>query len=84
MDKVTSGLADGNSIDILYTDLTPFDRVSHKELIAKVSSYGIKANVLEWINSFLSNRKLRVVMGDGTSDYAVEYLREACLVHYYL
>ena len=34
-----------------------FDKVSHHHLSAKLNHYGIRENTLEWINSFLSNRK---------------------------
>jgi hypothetical protein len=70
MHIVTSGPADCYSFDILYTDQPKaFDRVSNKKLIAKVSPYGINANVLDWKNSFFSNRKQRMVMGDRISDW---------------
>jgi len=39
-----------------------FDTVPHRRLLAKISNYGIKGKVLEWINIFLTNRKQRVVV----------------------
>ena len=37
-----------------------FDKVPHKRLLSKLSSYGITSNTHNWITSFLSNRKQRV------------------------
>ena len=31
--------------------------------------YGIRDNLLEWCKSFLNNRKQRVVLGDGISEW---------------
>ena len=50
-------LDQGGNIDILYCDfMKAFDKVPHKRLVYKISKYGIKGDILGWINSFLSNR----------------------------
>ena len=41
-----------------------FDTVSHQRLLAKLSWYGVKGKVNNWIGSFLTNRTQRVVV-DG-------------------
>ena len=42
---------------IVYTDITKaFDSVSHPKLITVLRSYGLNAQLLEWIKNFLSNR----------------------------
>ena len=43
----------------------------HKRLISKLKAYGIKGKLLKWINSFLSDRLQRVVMGDFVSVWVV-------------
>ena len=43
-----------------------FDRVSHAGLLHKLKSYGILGQIFGLISSFLSNRRLRVVL-DGKS-----------------
>ena len=43
-----------------------FDRVWHVDLLHKLKSYGISGQVMGRISSFLSNRRLRVVL-DGKS-----------------
>lgn len=45
-----------------------FDCVNHSMLISKLSSYGIVGNLLNWIQSFLSNRKLLVKNKEFISD----------------
>ena len=47
--------------------LKVFDLVAHKRLIFKLSRYGNKGSLLEWIASFLTERTQRVVMGDAIS-----------------
>ena len=43
-----------------------FDRVWHAVLLHKLKSYGISGQIFGLISSFLSNRRLRVVL-DGKS-----------------
>ena len=43
-----------------------FDRVWHAGLLHKLKSYGISGQIFGLISSFLSNRRLRVVL-DGKS-----------------
>lgn len=40
-----------------------FDRVWHKGLLLKLKQHGISGNLLSWINSYLSNRKQKVLKG---------------------
>ena len=49
-----------------------FDRVWHAGLLHKLKAYGISGSVLAIIKSFLSNRKIKVVLnGESSSEYAV-------------
>ena len=45
-----------------------FDKVSHKRLLSKLTSYGITGNTHNWITYFLSNRKQRVSVNGALSD----------------
>ena len=68
MDMLTTGISNGKYFDVIYTDFAKaFDKVPHKRLLAKLSSYGIKKSLLEWINSFLTGRKQRVIFGSYKS-----------------
>ena len=62
-------LDQGGNIDVLYCDfMKAFDKVPHKRLVYKVSKYGIKGNVLGWIESFPSNRTQCVCIGEAQSN----------------
>ena len=41
--------------------------VQHRRLIYKLKGYGIKEDLLKWIESFLSVRRQRVVLDDVVS-----------------
>ena len=57
-------------VDIIYLDYSKaFDTVPHKRLVGKLSSIGIKGNLLTWIKDFLSDRKQRVLVNTGTSKW---------------
>ena len=49
-----------------------FDRVWHSGLLHKLKSYGISGQIFGLISSFLSNRRLRVVLdGKSSQEYPV-------------
>ena len=69
LDIWTQILDEGGSLDAIYCDfMKAFDKVPHKRLIHKISKYGIKGNVLGWINSFLSDRTQLVSVGKSESE----------------
>ena len=62
-------LDQGGNIDSIYCDfMKAFDKVPHKRLVYKVSKYGIKGDVIGWIDSFLSNRTQCVSIGEAESE----------------
>ena len=65
LDDWTKLIDAGVSIDVIYTDFQKaFDKltVPHRRLLAKLESYGFHSNVLNWIKSFLEDRRQRVVI----------------------
>jgi len=61
LDKWTELLENGGRIDVIYTDVEKaFDKIPHKRLISKLSSYGLNKDIISWIEAFLNNRKQRV------------------------
>ena len=58
MDIWMECLEQGGQMDVIYTDLEKaFDKIPHKRLISKLSSYWLNKELIEWITSFLINRK---------------------------
>ena len=70
LDLITKPLSEGFSVDIVYLDfLKAFDLVSHRRLIQKLTGYGIKYDLLKWVQSFLSERRQSVVLSDISSSW---------------
>ena len=44
-----------------------FDTVNHRILLGKLAHYGIRGNILQWIQNYLSNRQQRVKLKGTTS-----------------
>ena len=64
-DHLYENLANSLDSDTVYLDFSKaFDKVDHALLIKKLTLYGIKGKLLNWIKSFLSNRIQKVVI-DG-------------------
>ena len=64
--------------------LKAFDMVRNKLLLHKLEKYGICGQLLQWLEHFLTKRKMRVVV-DGEDAhrmlmYSLEYLKELFLV----
>ncbi|XP_065681547.1 uncharacterized protein LOC136095197 [Hydra vulgaris] len=70
IDFITKALSKRNFVDIAFLDFAKaFDKVSHRRLIHKLKAYGINGNVGKWIESFLTSRKQRTVLGNHSSDW---------------
>ena len=58
----SEALEKGETIDVIYLDFSKaFDKVSHTRLIHKLEKYGVRGNLLNWIEDFLSNLQ-RVIL----------------------
>ena len=67
----TEILDQGGELDAIYCDfMKAFDKVPHRRLVYKIGKYGIKGNILGWIENFLHNRTQVVKVGNGTSKSA--------------
>ena len=56
--------------DIIYLDFRKaFDTVPHKRLLIKLKAHGIGEKLCAWIESWLTNRKQRVVINGEASDW---------------
>ena len=56
--------------DIIYLDFAKaFDTVPHHRLLYKLEHYGIRGKLLNWLQSFLTDRKQRVLLRNGNSSW---------------
>ena len=72
-DKIARVFNRSGAIRAVALDISKaFDRVSHAGLLQKPKSYGISGQIFGLISSFLSNRRLRVVLdGESSEEYPV-------------
>jgi len=58
-------------ISIVYIDFTKaFDLVSHQTLFVKLHAYGVRGNVLKWLQNFFSGRAIQTKTDSSFSDIA--------------
>jgi hypothetical protein len=63
LDDIPKRAANNKQIDIILLDFSKaFDKVPHKRLLNKLNYYGIRSNTLQWIYSFLHDRKQLVLL----------------------
>ena len=68
--EFSKALDEGKEIRVVFFDISKaFDRVWHKGLLYKIEQFGIKGDLLEWIKSYLFQRKQRVVINGKESAY---------------
>ena len=67
--KIVNALDKGNYACTVFLDFAKaFDTVNHKILISKLENYGIRGTVKQWFESYLSNRKQTVKIGNTFPD----------------
>ena len=58
----------GIGIDVIYLDYKKaFDTVPHKRLLTKLQALGIDGSLLKWIEVFLSNRQMKILVNGSGS-----------------
>ena len=58
-------------IDVIYIDFRKaFDTVAHARLANKLYTYGKRDNMLNWIKSFLKDRKQKVMINDEGASWS--------------
>ena len=72
-DRIARGFNRSGATRAVALDISKaFDRVWHAGLLHKLKSYGISGQIFSLISSFLSNRRLRVVLdGKSSQEYPV-------------
>ena len=70
-DNVTAKLDEGDAIDLIYLDFAKaFDKVPYIRLQKKLEAHGICGKLLNWVKSWLSNRRQRVGLEGEYSEWA--------------
>jgi hypothetical protein len=74
MDFVTRAVDEGESVDIFYLDFAKdFDKVPRQRLIKKLTAKGVDANIVRWIENWLTGRTQRVcIQGQQSEDCDVD------------
>ena len=71
LQDITKLVDDGTPVDAVYLDLAKaFDTVPHKRLTAKIKAHGVEDKALHWIQSWLADRKQKVITQGAESSYA--------------
>ena len=64
-------LDEGRQVDVAFLDFSKaFDRVSHPVLLQKLCGFGISGSILQWCESYLSQRQQRVVLEGVSSSWS--------------
>ena len=70
LEQETSEIDKGIPVATLYLDFAKaFDKVPHHRLIEKIAAHGIDGKISKWIQSWLTDRKQRVIVNNVTSDW---------------
>ena len=67
---MTKHVDSGLPVDTLYLDFAKTsDKVPHRTLLLKLEAHGIDGVISEWIRRWLTDRKQRVILNGGISDW---------------
>ena len=65
---------EGHPLDVVFLDFRKaFNRVPHRRLLFKLSKMGFQGELLTWIESFLRNRRQKVVLNQTESSWQEVY-----------
>lgn len=58
----------GNQVDVIYTDLSAaFDKMNHQIAVAKLEKLGVGNDLLNWLQSYLTGRRMSVKIANHAS-----------------
>ena len=71
LEEWSKALDSQQSIDVIYLDFRKaFDTLTHSRLANKLYAHGIRGNLLNWMKSFLKDRKQKVIINGEESAWA--------------
>lgn len=66
--RLSNALENRSQVDVIYADMSKaFDLVDHSILLRKLRSFGIAGKLLQWFESYLTNRQMYVRFNGSTS-----------------
>ena len=66
----SDSIDNGMDVDVIYLDFkAAFDKVPYQRLLKKLWGYGIRGNIYNWVKSFLTDRKQRVIVNGVMSGW---------------
>ena len=72
LDKWSEIIDSGGVLDAVYLDFSKaFDCVPHQRLLIKLQSYGVEGKVLQWVKSFLADRRQKVFVSGAGSTWSL-------------
>ncbi len=70
VNKIYQALERGHEVRVVFLDISKaFDKVWHKGLLAKLKSVGINGSLLQWFESYISDRYQRVTIDGAGSGW---------------
>ena len=70
LEHVTKELDEGNAVDLVYLDFAKaFDKVPYCRLFKKLEAHGVGGFILNWVKSWLSNRRQHVCIEGESSNW---------------
>ena len=74
LEEVTSYIDKGYPVDVIYLDFSKaFDTFPHRRLISKLTAHSITGKTNRWIESWLTERRQRVVQSQTGKKLSVVY-----------
>ena len=80
--EILASVASGNEVDVIHLDFSKaFDKVPHHLLLRKLETLGTRGSLLAWFQSYLTDRKQRVVLQGGLLRMAPRIIRSSTRLH---
>ena len=70
IEEIQSAMDCRHQVDVIFLDFQKaFDTVLHQRLLKKLNHYGIRGNIYDWLDVWLTQRKQRVIVSGYRSNF---------------